>query len=47
MSSFNYDIEFIAGTKNNQADILSRLPITDDSVPFSTPVEFDKFGRGY
>ena len=40
MSSFNYDIEFIAGTKNNQADFLSRLPITDDSVTFSTPVEF-------
>ena len=40
MSSFQYDMEFIAGTKNNQADFLPHLPITNNSVKFSTSVEF-------
>ena len=40
LSSFDYQIEFIAGNRNNQADFLSRLPIHDDSVKFSIPIEF-------
>ena len=40
MSSFQYDIKFFAGIKSNQADCLSSLPITNNSVKLSTPVEF-------